>query len=336
MIISFSDLDALAFGTGVLAACTLYYYARIPLTQWLRANILADRLSKDRILVSVANPDTATSLMRLAAILAESGTDTSVCLLFIQPPNRPILKKPGAPAFLRELAGHYQGSLFPVYVRTRTADDITQGILAELEKQKYVQLVLTGWPGPVDPERLSENPVKMVLQKANTHVGVYLERGLGTNIHRILVPVGGGPHSHLALRLACAIAQSEGALVTAVHFLPETAASDEMENQMIVLQQIVEDEMEGIPPVLKTRVQISTTLQSGLIDEIGAHNYDLIVMGASEDWVLNTRLFGAVDDWIADHVTCSLLLVRGHELRAAAWLRRQVKRIEKSSTRNFS
>ena len=73
-----------------------------------------------------------------------------------------------------------------------------------------------GWPGPLEPEQLAENPVKQVLQKAHTNVAVLLNRGLLLQpLRRILVPVGGGPHSRLALRLAHELADAEGAQVTA-------------------------------------------------------------------------------------------------------------------------
>lgn len=332
LILAFSDVRALGFGALVLALCAVYYYARGPVSRWARANIKAARLSKDRLLVAAANPATAANLMRLAAILAESGEDTSVCLLSVQTRARAARGRQAIPLFLRELAGHYQGSPFPVYLKTRGAADIAQGVLDELEHRRNVQLVLTGWPGPVASQKLAENPVKVLLQKAHTNVGVYLDHGLGAAIHRILVPVGGGPHSRFALRLADAIARAEDARVTALHIVPPEVGSDELENEMIVLQQIVDEELGAIPRHIKTRLRTAATLPAGLLDEIGTRSYDLVVMGASEEWMLNTRLFGAVDDWIADRVPCSLLLVRSHEAPALAWLRRQVKRMEKQTS----
>ena len=50
-------------------------------------------------------------------------------------------------------------------------------------------------------------------------------------------------------------------------------------------------------------------------------------MGASEERALNTRLFGSVDDWIADNAPCSVLLCRRHEPATISWLRRRIKTI---------
>jgi hypothetical protein len=69
--------------------------------------------------------------------------------------------------------------------------------------------------------------------------------------------------------------------------------------------------------------------QLNLLAETARQQPDLIVMGASEEWASQTRLFGSVDDWIVDNVPCSVLLVRRYEPAAIAWIRRQAKRIEK-------
>ena len=48
-----------------------------------------------------------------------------------------------------------------------------------------------GWPGPLSPQAGIENPVKTLLEKAQTNIAVLLTRDLG-QIRKILVPLGGG------------------------------------------------------------------------------------------------------------------------------------------------
>jgi hypothetical protein len=67
----------------------------------------------------------------------------------------------------------------------------------------------------------------------------------------------------------------------------------------------------------------------GILTEATSQPYDLIVVGASEEWAYETRLFRSVDDWIADQARCSVLLVRRYEPVAISWIRRQVKMLEK-------
>ena len=63
--------------------------------------------------------------------------------------------------------------------------------------------------------------------------------------------------------------------------------------------------------------------------ETSRQAYDLIVIGASEEWALNTRLFGSVTDWVAEKVLCSVLVMRRYEPVTLAWIQRQVKMMEK-------
>jgi hypothetical protein len=60
------------------------------------------------------------------------------------------------------------------------------------------------------------------------------------SIKRVLVPLGGGPHARLALRLAWDIAKCEKGFVTALRILPN-AQQVNTEVEMDVLRQLVED-----------------------------------------------------------------------------------------------
>ena len=53
------------------------------------------------------------------------------------------------------------------------------------------------------------------------------------------------------------------------------------------------------------------------------------------DWqIRDGRLFGTVDDWVADQSPCSVLLCRQYERAGVSWLRRQVKHIEREYERD--
>jgi nucleotide-binding universal stress UspA family protein len=88
----------------------------------------------------------------------------------------------------------------------------------------------------------------------------------------------------------------------------------------------VEEELGFVPPRLMTRVVSAESVIEGVLAETNSHAYDLLVMGASEEWGSKTRLFGSVDDWIIEHVEgCSVLLVRHYEPVVVHWLRRHWK-----------
>jgi len=75
---------------------------------------------------------------------------------------------------------------------------------------------------------------------------------------------------------------------------------------------------------------LAESVVQGVLAEAKRLPYDLLVMGASEEWGTGTRLFGSVDDWVVEHTeTCSVLLVRRYEPVALHWLRRQIKALQR-------
>jgi len=166
------------------------------------------------------------------------------------------------------------------------------------------------------------------LQRAPTNVAVLLDRGLGS-VRRVLVPVGGGPHSRLAVRLAYEIAEQERAEITTLRCLCDVTDTEEMEDGLLLLHDIIEDELGTVSPRIATKVIQTASVPEGILAETERERYDLMVMGASEEWALRTRLFGSVDDWIVDQVHCSVLLIRAHEPAPISWIRRQAKRVER-------
>jgi amino acid transporter/nucleotide-binding universal stress UspA family protein len=335
LIVAFTERRALAFGVALLAVLSVLYYVAPVVNRIYLTRIKSIEKSKDRILVPVANPQTGAQLVHMAAILAQASEDTNVCVFNVAvmgngrypSPTKPTQQRP--PTNQTALPDHImqeaQYRNVPLYTKIREATTISQGILDEIESRQNVKFLLTGWPGALNPNATQENPVKILLEKAQTNVLVLLDRDLG-QIHHILVPIGGGLHSRLALRLAIEIGDQENAQITALHIFPETTENEEIEDKMLYLREIVEEELGFVPPRLMTRVVSAESVIEGVLAETNSHAYDLLVMGASEEWGSKTRLFGSVDDWIIEHVEgCSVLLVRHYEPVVVHWLRRHWK-----------
>lgn len=339
LIIAFTERRALIFGIVLIAVLTIVYYLSPIANRIYVTRIKSIEESKDRILVPVSNPKTGARLVHLATILAQASEDTNICVFNVIPSTgtrfplstKPIRRRLPSPQYV--LSGpvmrEAQSRNVPLYTKIREAATVSKGILDEIESHQNVKFVLAGWPGPLDPDATVENPVKILLEKAQTNILVLLGRNLG-KIHNILVPVGGGLHSRLALRLAIEVAVQENARITALHALSTTTENEEIEDKMIYLREIVEEELGFIPPLLTTRVALADSVINSVLEETKRQAYDLLVMGASEEWGSGTRLFGSVDDWIIEHVdNCSVLLVRHYEPVAIHWLRRHFKMIMK-------
>jgi nucleotide-binding universal stress UspA family protein len=79
------------------------------------------------------------------------------------------------------------------------------------------------------------------------------------------------------------------------------------------------------------RVQVKTvravSVVGGIVAEARKGDYDLVVIGASEEWFMRNWLFGSIPDVVAERAPCSVLMVRKHEPLAVSWLRRRLKRL---------
>jgi len=100
---------------------------------------------------------------------------------------------------------------------------------------------------------------------------------------------------------------------------------------MDVLRQLVEDELGEIPEEVTFRLKRSPSVAEGILAEVAKtedrEDYDLIAIGASEEWFLRNLLFGSIPDRVANGAPCSALMVRKHEPSAVSWLRRNLKRL---------
>lgn len=345
LIVCFADPRALGFGAGVLALFALLRY-------W--APVIARRLpahprygepepGKDRILVVVANPQTARGLIYVASIIAKATVDPYICVLTINVVSKQLAQRTAQiltgnleqqQTMLREAVVDVQKRNIAVYTKIRTAISVEQGILEELAQWHNVNLLLADWPGSLAPAQLAENPVHALLQRAHTNMAVLLDRGLLQQpLSRILVPVGGGPHSRMALKLAYEIALAEDAQVIALRVLTSAPAdeSDELEDQTAWLAETITEVLGVLPANFALQTYCARSIQEGVLQEIERLQFNLIVMGASEEWGSRIWLFGAVDDWVANQASCSVLLCRYFEPVAIAWLRRRMKVIEREN-----
>ncbi len=328
LLIAFASPRALAFGAGVLVLFTIPYMLRGRIRAFWDAHWRPAPIEHDCIIVAADNPDTARKLVRIGSILAQSDPDSYICALAVQTGD---VGQRGEEHIARDQAGilgpvyeEAQARNVAFYVKVRKAASVDEGILAELTQRSNVRLLLAGWPTPLNPAQLANNPVKRVLQHAPTHVAVLLDRGLH-QVRRILVPVGGGPHSRLAIHLAQEIAISTHAQITALRVITAAVEDDDIEDNLSILQENLEDELGQILEIWSPLVTKARSVAEGILEETNRVEYDLVIIGASEEWPLSHQLFGAVDDWIAEKAPCSVLLCRRHESVALSWLRRQVK-----------
>ncbi|MGD8969488.1 MAG: amino acid permease [Anaerolineae bacterium] len=338
----FTELHAMVVGIGLIGVGLVVYQLRRPVERVVEVAAQTVEAARREILVPVANPMTAESLIKMAAILGRAREEVTLAALSVvkTPGATPLelaqstldRQSNGRKALLKQVASYAHEQDVPVRTLLRATRGVSSGILGVAEARGGVGLILMGWRGQLSTQNVAGSVVKDVVYGAPCDVAVLRDRGV-ENIKRVLVPTGGGPHAGLALKLAWDIVRAEGGSLTVLRILPQPEEVCEVE--MDVLRQFVEDELGEIPDPVTFRLTCHDSVVDGILEETAQveeeDGYDLIAIGASEEWFVRSLLFGSVADQIADGAPCSVLMVRKYEPPAVSWFRRMAGALRRQS-----
>ncbi|MEN6483015.1 MAG: amino acid permease [Anaerolineaceae bacterium] len=334
LIIAFTSREAMIFGGLLIFVCGIYYFVFHIGFKKRGGHLFQRILVEDRILVPVANPASAENLVHLAAVLAEASENTQICILTIIPTTlqlsheateRMIARlKTSRKKLLEQIGIYAQERNVPLFTKMKASHSITAGILSEIYNHNRVKFVLMGWP---KVSVTKGNVVKEILLHANTNVLVLSSHKTET-IRRILVPVGGNPHSRLAIRVAFEISEKTNSQIVFLHVLVAQPEEIDIEDRLASLQEMVIEELGFIPHQSVVRVAQATTLLEGITVETANRPVQLIVLGASDHWADQENLVGPVADQLVKVSTCPVLWVRRHQTTMVRWIRRQIQHME--------
>ncbi|MBN1815280.1 MAG: amino acid permease [Anaerolineae bacterium] len=303
-----------------------------PLEAMISAAEQAGEADRHEILVPVANPDTAKGLITLAASLAHGRPGTDVMALRVVPvpvsvplwaaQERLNRQDVADEDILRRAAKHGAVAGIRIEMLLRAAHEIATGIVAVAQSRPHTRLILLGWRGPLRIDHVRNSVDKEVVHRTRRNVAVLLNRDLD-EVQRILIPAGGGPHARLGLRLAYDLVKGEDARLVVFRVVRQKDA--DMKVEQLVVEKLLQNELGTVDGRVSARVVQSTTVIKRILLE-ARQGYDLLVIGASEEWTLRNWLFGAIPDEVASRVPCSVLLVKKYEPSPLAWLRRTIGR----------
>ena len=338
LIIAFADPKALLFLGIVLLILTFMYFTMRYANHRsdLRSEIEKGR-GGGRILVAAINPKVAIGLVKLASRLAEHQEDTSVCLLTVHKiPVNPFEKnlnqiiqdrKTKHNDLLDLIAPIAQARNVPFYTKIKAAPNVETAIYKEISSPNPVNLVLLGWPSQTAKLAIPHNIIKEVMVSAHRDVGVLRDRGMD-GLKRILVPVGSGPNTRLALQLAAELAFDQDVHVTALRFVPTHLDEETREDQALHLQEIIEEDLGRIPEFITPITVEAESVVECIRSETQQHPYDLMIIGSSENVFSPKYVFGALNDALIESVPCSMLIVRRFQPETALWFRQRIKKLE--------
>ncbi len=188
----------------------------------------------------------------------------------------------------------------PIEIRIRPGVDPAEEILEFLREERADMLIL-GWRGqPGKGRYLVGQTLDPLVQRAPCDVIVVsLDADRPpltdpTTAKRILVPVSGGPNAGLALELALALAPE--AEITALYIARSTHGQMGLSYSREQMEEILEPWSDE--PRIRGEVVQASGVRAGILAQ-AAKEYDLLLIGSSQESYLDRVLFGNIPQSVA-------------------------------------
>jgi glucosyl-3-phosphoglycerate synthase len=286
-----------------------------------------------RILLPLANPRTARDLVRIGSGLTNGRPTRITALSIVEVPEDDSLSEGATLArtarrLLQRVLDFGDEEGVEIRTMVRIGRQAAEGVI-EAVGEEHADLVIFGWGGPPTPTaaaraeaeaieaRLSgvaprqptvfSETIDQVVRESPCDIAVVKQRGL-EKVDSILVPVRGGPHAELALRLARDLGKRFDAEVVVLHVVPKGIGERALERERQALDTFVR---EHGGRHAKGLVLEATSVRTAIIKE--ASNHDLVIMGAAAQPGAGTDgrfLFGSVPEAVVSRAKPTVMVVK--------------------------
>jgi uncharacterized hydrophobic protein (TIGR00271 family) len=275
-----------------------------------------------RVLVPIANPATAGTLLRLAGVLASQQGGEVLALQVVTVPDQVPLQEGRNRAavsrvLLERAMAQAKEESFAIQTMTRVAHSVADGIL-DTAREEAVDMILLGWRGYTRSAGASMGPViDAVIRDAPCEV-IVAKGDAWSGARRILIPTAGGPHTPAAARLALILAERYGSEVTAAYVQVGRATPQQMEENRRRIERTLNGLAFERQP--EQKVIVAESVVEGIVRE--AEGYDLVLLGASEEGLFDQFVFGSIPQQIAARMPQTALIVRRYGGPTDLWVRK--------------
>ena len=295
----------------------------------------ARRKTPYRILLPLANPRTARDLVRIGAGVANGRPTEITALGIVEVPEGVSLSEGATQArtsrrLLQRVLdfGDEEGVELRTLVRIgrHAADGVIEAV-----GEEGSDLVIFGWGGPptaAQTARAEAEAAERALAGANggvrpvfsptidavvrespCDIAVVKQRGID-KVESILVPVRGGPHAELAMRISRDLAKRFGARVVVLHVVPKGIGARAIAHEQAAVDAFVREHA-GMRRA-SGMIREASSVRQAIIKEAAHH--DLVVMGASAQPTNASPdgryLFGTLAEAVASKAKPTVIVVK--------------------------
>lgn len=278
------------------------------------------------VMVPVADVQNAELLGRLGSLLAKEHNGEVLALNVIKVP--PSLSLSDGRLFLREGREPLEKVIeqarihdVPVHTMIRLGRNVAQALL-KTSAENASDMILMGWPGTSGTNSsLFGSVIDHIIANPPADIAIVRSRPYD-KIRKIVVPVAGGPNSHLAVQTAISLARNLPDPTEVVMIHVATNGSD-LANADIRVQNTFRKASMGLNfDNLSQQIIQAATPVEGILE--ASKSADMVVIGATRETLFRNLLLGNVSQQVAEQAHCPVILVKRRSSILASMLRETV------------
>ena len=271
-------------------------------------------IGRGRILVPVSNSDTALQLLELAATIAQHRHYELECLMVI-PVSR--LRSPAETTvvtveerrLLRKAKILRDRYGISIHTQIRVSHDIASAIL-EVIQTRHIDLLISNWKGATNtPDRIFGEVVDTLIQQVRCDV-MLIKWGIDpTRRERWLIPTAGGPNSLRAIQWLPGLMKNVD--LPKAFLCHVSAPNMEPEVSISALNKACNQVKLRVSCITHSIAVCNASISDAVFDLAQQNDCDVILLGATQEGLLEQVLKGNIPEEIARRSTQTVILVRG-------------------------
>ena len=275
---------------------------------------------KGRLLLPLVNPDNISRLLEIAAAIAkyhqyEIECLRVICVPYHVHPAQAKVETANSRQLMQRLEKWGQKSAIPVHTQIRVATDVSEAILETITRE-HINLLLMGWKGQTfSIESIFGSVVDSLIKQATCDLMLVKLGKLSHTFpqqldlqHKWLIPTTGGDRINKLLTVLPALtnlSQIPPKLQLCQVYSPEQSQprTHDFEQAVNLLKNTLSC---PIYPLLIPSYSVSETI----INLIKRRKYSLLILGASNEGLLQNAVKGNIPEAIAKHADSTVIIFR--------------------------
>ncbi|VEP11874.1 Chloride channel core [Hyella patelloides LEGE 07179] len=283
---------------------------------------------RGRILLPVSNPENAKPLMNIAIAIAKYQKYEIECLQVICVPKyiypaQAKVKTGDARHLMQRLERLGRKSNIPVHTQVRIANNVSAAILETLI-QEQICLLITGWRGKhLTPENIFSNVVDTLIEKATCDLvliklGTYnncFPQSVDKKVGKWLIPTAGGNNIQQSIKILPGLASLYNSAHTPKVTLCQVYTPNQGAFNFYSIRKLAKAIANNTNLAVKALPIRAYSVPEAILRLHNAEKYDLVVLGASSEGMLQNVMSGNIPKEIVRKVSTTVIIVRsGHKI----------------------